>query len=144
LSPKKPDGRIRKGSGSFIGNNVYNTTGLNQTKSGSAARGATITFGISIQNDAVAADAFRVAATGAATAGYSVRFFHGTTDITAAVVAGSYQTSSVGATKTYLVVAKVTIGSSAAVGSNVTRLVTITSIGNSTKKDAVKFIAKRN
>jgi hypothetical protein len=29
------------------------------------------------------------------------------------------------------------------VGSQVTRLVTLTSVGNSTKKDAVKFICKR-
>ena len=42
----KPDGRIRKGSGSFIGNNIYNETGLNQTKTGSTSPGSTIKFGI--------------------------------------------------------------------------------------------------
>ena len=48
---RKPDGRIRLGSGAFVGNNVYNTTGANQTKKGSAPKGHSITFGISIQND---------------------------------------------------------------------------------------------
>ena len=36
----EPDGRVRKGSGSFIGNNIYNTTGASQTKSGWLVRAA--------------------------------------------------------------------------------------------------------
>jgi CSLREA domain-containing protein len=144
LSVKKPDGRIRKGSGSFVGNNIYNTTGLNQTKTGSAARGSTITFGISVQNDATKADAFKVVAAGAATAGYTIKYFRGTTDITAAVVAGTYQTPSLSAQGKFLIKAKVTIGSTAASGSSVTRLVTITSVGNNSKQDAVRFTAKRS
>jgi CSLREA domain-containing protein len=141
---KKPDGRIRKGHGSFIGNNIYNLTALNQTKTGSAAKGSTITFGISIQNDAATADKFKVVPTGANTTGYTIKYFHGTTDITAAVVAGTFQTPSLGATGKYLIKAKVTIGSTAATGSSVTRLVTITSVGDGSKQDAVKFIAKRS
>ena len=66
---QKPDGRIRKGHGHFIGNNVYNLTGVNQTKTGSTARGNTITFGISTQNDSTASGAFTLKATGTATNG---------------------------------------------------------------------------
>jgi len=139
---RKPDGRIRKGSGTLIGNNVYNTTGTNQTKSGSASKGSTISFGLSIQNDGSKADAFKVKATGTTVAGYTVRFFHGTTDITSAVVAGTFQTPSIARTTTYLVTAKVAIGKTAATGSSVSRLVTITSVGNSVKKDAVKLVGK--
>jgi hypothetical protein len=140
----KPDGRIKKGSGTLIGNNIYNATGLNQTKTGSAATGSTITFGISIQNDATSSDAFKVVPTGTATTGYTIKYFHGTTDITAAVVAGTYQTPTLAAAGTFLIKAKVTIGSSAATGSSVTRLVTITSVGDGSKQDAVKFVAKRS
>ena len=142
-SPLKPDGRIRLGTGTLVGNNIYNTTGVNQTRSGSATPGHSITFGISIQNDGTGGDHFKVKATGIAVSGYSVKYYRGTTDITAAVVAGTYQTPSLAPTATYLITARVTVKSTAAVGSQVTRLVTLTSVGNSTKKDAVKFIGKR-
>ena len=142
-SPRKPDGRIRLGTSALVGNNIYNTTGVNQSRTGSATPGHSVTFGISIQNDGTGADRFKVKATGTALTGYVVKYFRGTTDISAAVVAGTYQTASLAPTATYLITATVTVKSGAAVGSNVTRLVTLTSIGNSTKKDAVKFIGKR-
>lgn len=141
---QKPDGRIRKGSGSFIGNNVYNVTGVNQTRTGSAARGNTITFGISVQNDSTASGAFTLKATGTATTAYTVTYFRGTTDITAAIVAGTYTTPGLAAGAKYLITAKVKVKSSATVGSSVTRLVTITSVSDGTKQDAVKFIGKRS
>jgi hypothetical protein len=72
-----------------------------------------------------------------------VKYFRGTTDITAAVVAGTYQTMSLAPAATYLIAAQVTVKSAAATGSSVTRLVTISSVGNSSQKDAVKFIGKR-
>ena len=102
-----------------------------------------MTFGISIQNDGTSADSFTVKATGTATSKYTVKYFQGTTDITAAVVAGTYSTRSLAPAATYLITAKVTVKSSATVGSKVTRLVTITSVGDTAQKDAVKFIGKR-
>jgi hypothetical protein len=140
---RKPDGRIRLDTGTYVGNNVYNTTGLNQTKTGSATPGHTISFGISIQNDGNSSDRFKLNATGTTATSYTVKYFRGTTDITAAVVAGTYQTPSLAAGATYFITAKVTVKTGAAVGSSVTRLVTISSIANSAKKDAVKFIGKR-
>jgi hypothetical protein len=142
-SPNEPDGRIRLGTGAFAGNNVYNTSGVNQTRSGSATPGHAISFGISIQNDGTTADRFKVKAAGTAVSGYVVKYFRGTTDITAAVVTGTYQTPSLAPTATYLITAKVRVKSAAAAGSKVTRLVTLTSVGNSAKKDAVKLIGKR-
>jgi hypothetical protein len=138
----KPDGRIRRGTGAFVGNDIYNTTGLGQSRSGSAAPGNSVTFRISIQNDGTSADRIGVDAAGAAVDGYSVRYFRGTTDITAAVVAGTYQTWSLAPGAAYLITARVTVHSAAAVGSHVTRLVTLTSVGDGAKKDAVKFIGK--
>jgi len=141
--PKKPDGRIRKGTGSLVGNNVYNTTGTNQTKTGSTTRGNTITFGISIQNDA-GPDSFRVQATGTSTSMYGVTYFRNSTNITAAVVAGTYSTPTLANGSTFLITAKVRVNNTAALGSSVTRLITLTSAADATRKDAVKLIAKRS
>ena len=141
---RKPDGRIQLGTGPFVGNNVYNTNGTGQSRTGSAGPGNSITFGMSIQNDATgAADSFKVKATGTATSTYNVKYFRNTTDITAAVVAGTYQTPSLAPGAAFLITAKVIVKAGATVGSNVTRLVKATSVADITKKDTVKFVAKR-
>ena len=143
LQPWRPDGRISKGSGSYVGNNVYNTTGANQTKAANAARGTTVTFRISIQNDG-ATDSFRVLGAAPSVSGYTVKFFHGTIDVTAAVEAGVFTTATLPKTGTYLITAKVVVGNAAAVSSHVTGLVTVTSVGDSSKQDAVKFVVGRS
>jgi hypothetical protein len=142
VSPK-PDGRIRKGTGAYVGNNIYNADGTGQSKSGAKPRGSTITFGITIQNDGTGADRFSVQATGSATTMYRVRYFRGTTEITTAVVAGTYQTPLLAVGAKYLITTKVKVKSTATSGSSVTRLVTIRSVADTTKLDAVKFIGKR-
>jgi hypothetical protein len=150
---RRPDGRIRLGavgypgktkpqSGSFIGDNVYNTTGAHQTATeawyGGSIAGAYDSFDISIQNDGTRADRFKVRATGPVTTGWTIRYFHGTTNITSAVVAGTYQTTSLAPGATYLVTAKFTQRA----GGDITRLVTITSAADATRKDAVKVALK--
>ena len=141
---RKPDGRIRLGtSGAFAGDNVYNTTGAGQSKTGSAKRGKTIIYQVSVQNDGSAADSFKLKATGAATSKFTVTYFKGMTNITAKVVAGTYSTGSLAAGATQTITVKVTVKATAAVGTSVTRPVTITSVGNSTRKDAVKLVGKR-
>jgi hypothetical protein len=140
----KPDGRIRLGSGAFVGNNIYNTTGLNQSKVGAKGLGKTITFGISVQNDlATTADSFKVLATGAVSAMYTVTYFHGATDITAAIVAGTYTTPSLAPGATFLITVRVKVRSTATKGSSTTRLVMITSAGDPSKQDAVSLTGKR-
>ncbi len=141
--PKRPDGRIAKGSGSFVGNNIYNTTGANQTRTASGGAGSTITFKISIQNDG-SKDTFSVLGAGSGATGYTITYFHGTHDITSAVVAGIYHTPLLGKGGKFVIKAKVKITKQAAGASSVTRLVTITSLGDGTKQDAVKFVVSRN
>ena len=75
---------------------------------------------------------------------YAVKYYAGRTDITAKVVAGSYRTASLAAGAAVLITLKATTKTTAAAGSTVTRLVTITSVGSGSKKDAVKFVAKRS
>ena len=142
-SHRKPDGRIRLGAGTLVGNDVYGTTGAGQSRTGSAARGHAISFGISVQNDGTSSDRIKVKATGTAATGYTVSYFRGASDITAAVVAGSYTTPSLAPGATFLITAEVNVKSHAAAGSRVTRLVTLTSVGDSARKDAIKLIGKR-
>ena len=148
---RKPDGRIRLGThgypgkttsyhATFVGNNVYNTTGARQkatVENFNELEGAFKTFDISIQNDGTRADRFKVKATGAATGGWTVTYFHGTTNITSAVVAGTFRTASLAPGATYPIRARITEGSG-----NMTRLVTIRSVADATKIDAVRFAYK--
>jgi hypothetical protein len=144
-SVRKPDGLIKVGTGAAVGNNVYNTTGAGQSKTGSATRGHAITFSITVQNDGTgAADTFKLKATGSASGNFTVAYFKGATDITSQVVAGTYTTSPLAPGASLAFTAKVTVKPSAAASSSVSRLLTITSVGDGTKKDAVKFVGKRS
>ena len=140
---RRADGRIRLGAGASVGNNVYNTSGAGQSVTGSAARGGTITFAVSIENDGNGYEDFEVQATGGATSAYAVRYFRGTTDITAAVMAGTYRTPSLAPGGTYLITARVTVASTAAAGSSVTQFVTVTSGADVPARDVVRFIGTR-
>ncbi len=143
---RQPDGRIRLGtSGPYVGNDLYNDTGVGQSRSGSSAPGTTITFQIVIQNDSVADnDRFDVSRSGAASDHFIIKYFDGAMDVTAGVIDGTYQTPlmSPGATRTITVTVKVK--ASAATGAKVVRLITIASHNsNPVRKDVVKFTAKR-
>jgi hypothetical protein len=148
----QPDGRIRRLCQNkycepvLLGNDVYNTTASGQkttwTDYGASGEGdpTTVVFRITVQNDGTRADRFRLAASGETT-GYVVKFFRGTTNITSAVMAGTYRTPSLAPGDTYLIKAKVTIVD-ACCGDKTARLVKIASVADPTKKDAVKFVRK--
>jgi hypothetical protein len=153
----QPDGLVRMATsgvpgglshtyhGPWLGNNIYNATGAHQTAvtavvpGGETAGYYFYTFDISIQNEGSAADRFTVKATGARSA-WVVTYSRGTTNITSAVVAGTYRTPSLAPGATYLIHAKIVNNFSVNLFSySVARLVTIRSVANSTKVDAVKF-----
>jgi hypothetical protein len=140
---RQPDGRIRLGTGPFVGNDIYNATGKDQKRTGSAARGSTITFRLSVQNDGTGTDSFKLKATGAAASGYRVKYLDGTIDITGAVEAGNYATPSLAPGASRLITIKVKVKQGAAAGSRVTRVVTISSAADPTRRDAVKLVGKR-
>ncbi len=140
---RKPDGQIALGSGAFVGNNVYNTDGINQAKSKTTTAGQKVTFQIKLQNDGTAKDKFTVHATGSSVTGLTIKYFRGTTNITMAVNSGTFQVTKVAPGTSVTIKAVVTVASSAAHGANVTRLVTITSGNDTNQKDAVKLTAGR-
>ena len=84
-----------------------------------------------------------MAATGAATNTFSVSYFHGTTNITAAVVAGTFRTPTLATSKSYGITVKVLVRSNAPAGASVVRLVTAASPGPGSRRDTVKVSASR-
>lgn len=75
---------------------------------------------------------------------YNVKYLDGATDITAAVIAGSYTTPSLAPGGSHLITVKVKVKWTATIGSKLGRLVTITSVADNTKEGAVKFTGKRS
>ena len=138
----RPDGRIRLGTGDFVGNNMYDAAATGQALTGSAALGQVVTFGVSVQNDAPFADSFRVRATGTDTTMYDVRYYVGTTEVTAAVVAGKHRTPALAPGATQLITVKVRVKGTATIGSKVSRLLKIWSVADPAVVDAVRFTAK--
>jgi hypothetical protein len=136
----RPDAQIRLASQTaFAGNDVYTTTGAGQTRSVTAARGTVRRFVVRVQNDGTVPDGFTVRGCSAA-AGFGVRYLagtSGTTDITSAVVAGSYPVPPVAPAGSATLRLVVTVGGAAARGAVLSCLVTATSTAEPTVADAV-------
>jgi hypothetical protein len=122
----QPDGRISRGSGPQVGDDVFNDDGAGQSRQGSASPGSSITFRIVIEFDDLwstyPGERFIVRGGGSAP-GYSVKYFRGDNDITDRVVAGTYQTPPMDVGDTHVITARVKPKPSAAEGSKVTRKV---------------------
>jgi DNA-binding beta-propeller fold protein YncE len=134
----RPDNQIATGT-TYVGNDVYNGTGLNQTKTLKAVVGKTVTFKIRIENDGSGTDPLTVLGGGSAK-GYSVTYFAGTTNITSKVVAGTYKISLAAAASTVLRMT-VKVGSTASTSRSI--LVTTSADHEPTRLDAVKAVVKR-
>jgi hypothetical protein len=92
-SPPRPDGAVALGTGAFVGDNIYNTSGAGQTISQvPISRNGSVTFSWRIQNDGDTTDLVTLRGQGTSP-GFSVKFTAGTTDITGVVVAGTYSRS---------------------------------------------------
>lgn len=139
----KPDAHIKLSSdSSYVGDDVHNATAQGQTRTVSAAAGTKKTFYLRVQNDAGTTDSLMVAGGGSA-AGFTVRYFAGTTgttDITSAVVAGRYAVSNVASGATRIIRAEITVQSGTASGASIARLVTATSQNDPSRKDAVQAV----
>ena len=102
-----------------------------------------VEFHLSLQNDGSAADKFQLSVDAGSTTMYRIKYYRGSSDITAQVVAGTYQTPSIGAGGKLVITVDVVVKKGATIGSSVTRLVTITSANDNSKVDALKFVAGR-
>lgn len=134
---RRPDGRIRRGTGAFAGDGTYNTTGTSQTAADSRRPGQAATFTLSLQNDGSDAEKLRVAGQGS-TSQVTVAYFSGATNVTAAVVAGTYKTPPLAPGADHRLRMTVTPRAGALVGTVLTRKVTASSDNDATVKDVVK------
>ncbi len=138
----QPDARIKKGTGAFVGNDVYNTTGLGQTRTGVAPRGSSVTYTIKVQNDALVADTLRLKGAASNTR-FKVTYTAGGADITPAIVAGTYTTPELAPGATFTVRVVVKVKSTAPAGASLTGALTAKSNTDTTYKDTVKFVTRR-
>jgi N-acetylneuraminic acid mutarotase len=126
----RPDCRVRLSTESKLtGNNVYNATGSGQTRA-TTTTATTTTFVLSLQNDATFSDALSLQGPGTA-APFTVHYLVGTsgsTDITAAVVAGTYKTAMVPAGGLKAIRLQVTVAGGTASGTSRTWLATVGSV----------------
>lgn len=92
------DARIRRGTGTLIGNGVYSTDGYPGNPQypplAVVRAGQTVTFTVSMQNDGLAADRLKITGTGSS-ARALVRYYRNGVDVTSKVVAGTYVTGPV-------------------------------------------------
>jgi hypothetical protein len=139
-STARPDATIKRaGDANVLGNNIYNTTGAGQTRTLTTGANTQRTFVIKVWNDGPTSDSFLVKGPGGVT-GFSVRYLmgsSGTTDITSAVVAGTYRMANVAAGGGRVLRLIVTLGASVPSAAVRDWLVTATSQRDPAAKDAV-------
>lgn len=144
----RPDGRLSTSrTGTFeLGDDVYATsmTGNAQTHTQPVARGASATSYVRVQNDRSGADSFKVKGVASGSPGYTVRYFRGTTDITASVAAGTYTIENLAPEAFVDLKVKITATTSAAAGSSRAATITIKSKTVKTIKDVVQTRAARS
>jgi hypothetical protein len=121
----------------WIGDGIYNLTAEGQTVVDKAPGGEIYAvFEVTIENDGDAIDSFTLqAARGGDASEFGWDFFSGDTNITDAVVAGTFETPTLAPGDTYVI----TVTSYADPGN---QLMTITSVGDPGRKDAVKVTYK--
>ena len=140
----RPDARIRRGIGALAGNDIYNTTGADQTRTGANIRGHRVTFYASIQNDAPFAETSRLRGQ-ASTPNFTVVYRDPAgTNITNQVNAGTYTTPNLVPGGTHRITITVTVGHTAPPGASLARTLTATSTTHPTIKDTVRFITSRS
>ncbi len=140
---RRPDGRIRIGTtGATVGDDLYNTTGVGQTRTTRATRGTVVTHYVTVENDGTHPEAFRVRGQ-PSTANYQVRYVTTGVDISVKARTGTYFTPELDPGEIRTIKVLVTVGAQAPVGSQVSRLVTTTSISEPLEVDVVRLVVKR-
>ena len=144
VADARPDSRVKRGAtGALRGNNIYNTL-AGQTASGSTPPGQSVTYYVSVQNDAPFADRLRLAGR-PSTVHFTVRYFDPAgANITNQVTAGTHRTPTLGPQATYQVKVTVTASRSAPNGASVARTLTAASTTHPGMKDTVQLVTTRS
>lgn len=135
----QPDLAVRFGtSGGFSGVDVFNTSGRNQSVSGSALRSTSATYDVTVENAGVFADRIRLRGA-ASTSSFAVRYSVSGANVTAAVVGGTYKTPSLAPGQSLTVRVRVTVSAGAAGDAVLGGSLLATSKLDSTRRDLVRF-----
>ncbi len=138
----QPDAQIRRGSRvTYVGDNIYFPAFQGVGNNGVV--GQKLVFFILIENDGEGADQFKVKRSGVFNNGFRVRYFDAANnDVTGQVNTGTFTTPTLASGADYVMRAAVRIRPQAtACSSPVQRTMTITSVNDSSAKDAVRFAA---
>ncbi|MGZ4783971.1 MAG: N-acetylmuramoyl-L-alanine amidase, partial [Oryzihumus sp.] len=141
-SDQRPDGWISTAASSgYVGNDVYNTTGYQQTRTLKGRRTQARTFYVRVYNDGNVKNSFAVRGS-AARSGSRVRYLHGSTDVTTAMRStnGWKVTLAPGAYR--LLKVQITVLRTASFGSLKPATVRSTWTGDGTRDDLVKAVVK--
>ena len=145
-STKQPDLWIRKTyDTAYAGNNIINTTGVNQTRGTYANPFLQGQFIFHVQNDGTAADTFKITAPAAPT-GWVTKYYRSpsNTEITAQVIGSGWVTPSLapGASEMFYLMTRPLpyVG----VNTTLTRLITAASVADASKTDVVKTMTLVN
>jgi hypothetical protein len=130
----RPDGLLAHASGSFLGDDVFNTSGAGQTQAAKVSRGHSTTFRWKIANDGLSTDSMTLKGAGGST-GFTVAYLAGRTNLTKAFVNGKVSaTLAPGTSVTFTV--RVTVLKTARLGARKSVMLTARS-GNAAVSDAV-------
>ncbi|MCW2786913.1 MAG: hypothetical protein JWP74_3430 [Marmoricola sp.] len=138
----RPDLRIGKVGGALHGNNIYGTL-AHQTVAQTCGAGKTVSWEISVQNDATVTDSIRVHGTKSAH-GFSVKYIAADgTNVTKEVEAGTFRTPRLTTHETYRLEVVVEATSSARAAQPLKGEVHATSVLSPGRTDVASFVAHR-
>jgi hypothetical protein len=138
----QPDAQIKlAGDSSYLGVGIINTTGAGQTRSTTTAPGNSATLDLRFVNAGTHSDAIAVQGC-KSSAGFTVKYFKGATNVTTAVTAGTYKSGKLAAGASQVLELKIAVLSTATAGKIDSCAVTATSNAAPTRKDVVKAKVK--
>ena len=132
-----PDSLVGFSASDLKGYNIYNLDGAGQSAGAVVDRGFSQTAIIVVENDASTTASFSITGT-AKKPGFNVRYFSGKTDITNAVVSGTYIIPDLPPGESAMLKAKVSVKSGAEPGAKTKCLITATSTAFATLQDVVQ------
>ena len=145
----RPDALIGKTTGTYVGDGIYNSTAQGQTEAQSVVLGPPAIFYLKAENDGNLPDTFTVSSPGLGSSavsagGWTVAYYDAVTggsDITAQVVAGTWQVGPIAAGSATEFRVEITADSAEALDASKEVLTTVTSQADNAKADTVKAIA---
>jgi len=144
VSDQQPDAEVSTAASTgFIGNDVYNSTGVSQTRTLTARRTTARSFYVRVRNDGNVTDVMTLRGSHAAP-GSSVRYYAGTTttNVTTAMRSRTGRRISLAPGRSSLIRVRIQILSTAAIGSRKPATVSATWTGDGTRVDVAKAVVK--